>query len=181
MIPFNVEKHFTISAEVAEPCGITLSVVRVNHCGINYSLQTPLKNLCVSCDKFLVSPYTPQLLLHRAGRAGSTAQPPPSSHFINAWRSMTHTPAVSPRDLLQWDPETQTQEGFLEGELVLHHMASSYTKRCVLDWCWSKGQASKQQPRGWILNTYSLGNNHPKNAFSSELGRRKGERHIHKP
>lgn len=63
MIPFNVEKHFIISDEVAEPHGIIFSVVWVNHCGINYSLQTSFKNLCTTCDKFLVSSYTRQLLL----------------------------------------------------------------------------------------------------------------------
>lgn len=47
MILSNGEKHFIISDEVAEPRGIMLSGFWVNHCGINYPLQTSFKNLCV--------------------------------------------------------------------------------------------------------------------------------------
>lgn len=59
MIRFHVEKHFIISDKVAEPRGIILSVVWVNHCGINCSSKLH--------SKIFVLPVTSSLFLPTHG------------------------------------------------------------------------------------------------------------------
>lgn len=180
MIPFNVEKYFIISDEVAEPCGIIVSVVWVNHCGINCSLQTSLKNLCITCDKFLVSSYTQQLLLRCAGRAGSTVQPSQSSHLKNASRRMTHTPAVSPQDFLQWDQQNQIQEGLWKENSFSTAWQGS-TLKAARQMLIQRASKQTQQPSGWTANTYCLGNKHLLKYISFRTGEEEGGKtHTHK-
>lgn len=173
MIPFNVEKHFIISDEVAEPHGIIFSVVWVNHCGINYSLQTSFKNLCTTCDKFLVSSYTRQLLLCWLGEQAAQHnlhKAPISKTPRGGW----HTPAASHWDFLQWEQKTQIQEGFWKENSFTHslHVASKHTDvdpkgiRTAAKWLNGKYLLPRKQP--------------PSSTFSSELGSRKRERHTHK-
>lgn len=143
MIPFNVEKHFIISDEVAEPHGIIFSVVWVNHCGINYSLQTSFKNLCTTCDKFLVSSYTRQLLLCWLGEQAAQHnlhKAPISKTPRGGW----HTPAASHWDFLQWEQKTQIQEGFWK-----ENSFSTCGKQA--HWCWSKGHSNSSQVAEWQI------------------------------
>lgn len=176
---FNVEKHFIISDEAAEPRGIILLWFFFCKPLWNQSLLTNLiQNLCITCDKFLVSSYTRQLLLGCAGRAGSTVQPSQNSHLINAWRRMTHTPAVSPRDFLQWHQQTQIQEGFWKKSSFPATWQTTTLKaaRQMLI-----QRARKQTAAKWLNGKYLSSRKQPPSKYIfSRTRRRKGERYMHK-